>query len=443
MTVFLFHLFSSCLLPSNNKVNIKEIDSTSAESLSSNVDDIAITDDSIDISMCKIILSYTPEQAKKVLEAVKICLDKKANPNCLYTTTRSERKLVSYIPIVKHFVSDKYNEYDVVSTPLNYAIPSLDTALVGLLIKYGANANTPDPANNFPLDIALRSDSRKMIDFLLNHEADPTKANLSNTKSFALTCFFLDKGASCKTVNIKEFQNSIEYLKKLKTYAKDWNIFEFDARNLIDHPVIAKYLIEDGLSVNAVCAWPDDCPLICSIIQYSVDDDLLNFVLNKKVNLKVNCKFGEDLLTLAVKQNKLKIAEKLMEKGLSPNFETLGGSTPLYAAVQQNNGDIIRLLIAHGGKKETTSYFSQTPLYTAVRYNCYNSVFVLLELGANIQVKSSGKSLLHEAIEQNNFAITKLLIDKGIDLNAQYENKNYLSYAKENNASTEIIQLLD
>jgi ankyrin repeat protein len=152
---------------------------------------------------------------------------------------------------------------------------------------------------------------------------------------------------------------------------------------------------------------------------------------------------------IAAKYNNINIIKTLIEEGVDANaLRYRDNSTPLHAAAWSGNRAIMEMLISYGADPNATDVIGCTPLHYLVYKNIPYALTYLSKYNVNIQLKEwDGRTLLHLATANGNIEIVKLLISKGIDVNAKIEsgadvNKTALDIAKENGYS-EIVKILE
>jgi hypothetical protein len=141
--------------------------------------------------------------------------------------------------------------------------------------------------------------------------------------------------------------------------------------------------------------------------------------------------------------------ELLLQKRVSPNFVTIGGS-PLAIAVRGGNKELIDCLLHYGADinfSEPETMIDVLPLMAACENENTAMMSYLIDLGANVNcVGGNGNSILEVAIKTGNTEVVKTLFDAGANIEIKSGfflnfNKTPLTAAVANN-DTEMVSFL-
>lgn len=163
----------------------------------------------------------------------------------------------------------------------------------------------------------------------------------------------------------------------------------------------------------------------CSVHSLSVEDRFI------KVAAYLN--EGKDPYLLAAFLRQEKTLKLLLEHGADPSQVGPHGFTALHAAVygEGNNyggigrmypptASVIALLLQHRPLLEQGDAMGRTALMHSVAYGRYTSTRILLEHGANVHARDKYQyTTLHCAVSGRNPAIVRLLISKGVEIDAR------------------------
>ncbi len=143
-------------------------------------------------------------------------------------------------------------------------------------------------------------------------------------------------------------------------------------------------------------------------------------------------KFGQTLLQLAVKNQKIVSTKTLLDLGADPNLQdNYDGSSPMMESAKIYNeisggSDVryLKLMLLHGGDpnavegtpRSSGNSTRETPLLNACSNGIFDYVEILVEAGANINYRNEfGGNALYSAIISKNPDIVIYLLEKGAD----------------------------
>lgn len=144
----------------------------------------------------------------------------------------------------------------------------------------------------------------------------------------------------------------------------------------------------------------------------------------------------------AVEQGNLARVQRCLNEGANVLARN-SHHTVLHSAVSGNNEEVIKLVL--NKIEETQNQYidgkdteGDTPLMWAAEYGRVNAAEVLLDHGANAEVKNNdGMTALHLVARENNLGVAELLIDKGADVYAEdKDGKKPIDLARERNHSS-------
>ncbi|MHC9543365.1 MAG: ankyrin repeat domain-containing protein [Vulcanimicrobiota bacterium] len=117
--------------------------------------------------------------------------------------------------------------------------------------------------------------------------------------------------------------------------------------------------------------------------------------------------------------------KKLLETGFNPDTRLAGGMTPLITALSIGEAESVGILLESGADpalqvEEEGRFFG--PLHEAVSQDRADCLEMLLNAGAPIDMKGShGMTALHSAVINGHLHVVQFLLDRGADINAEYE----------------------
>jgi len=191
----------------------------------------------------------------------------------------------------------------------------------------------------------------------------------------------------------------------------------------------AKLLIEKGADVNAKFNY--GMTAIFHAVSCKNGVELVKLLIENGAD--VNKRDEDDstpLHIVAKNENGYEITTLLLNNGARINAKDKYGFTPLfYAAENENTIEILKLLIECGADINVKNNTGQTPIFASLFNGNYNTTRFLIKIGAEVNVKTSLKDkimpgftpliLLLYSRNGNQIDIVKMLIDKGVNVNAQ------------------------
>eukprot|EP00752_Nemacystus_decipiens_P002389 g2255.t1 len=148
-------------------------------------------------------------------------------------------------------------------------------------------------------------------------------------------------------------------------------------------------------------------------------DEVVLSLVHKKTNLNYLGSRGNTPLTplaVAVREDRLSVAELLLDGGADANFRMHCSKTALHTAVEHNKPGAIPALVESGADIEARSDAGMTPLATAPIFGSHAAMLVLLQLGASVNTKNNrGWTPLHAACRRGNADSAEVLLRWGAD----------------------------
>ncbi len=184
------------------------------------------------------------------------------------------------------------------------------------------------------------------------------------------------------------------------------------------------------------------------------DEKLVSYLLDRGANANIADEAGESPLYTASRNNHRAAVAALLAHAADPNLRNHQGQTPLHAAFSAAAWDAAAPLLDHGARLDIPDTLGRTAAFDCVGRGCplldrlataginftaldnaKNSLLheaagfagtdnsmaqSLIAHGTPINLKNiEGKTALHIAASQNNFPLTRLLLDKGASVNEQ------------------------
>ncbi|WP_036043802.1 ankyrin repeat domain-containing protein [Leptospira alstonii] len=327
--------------------------------------------------------------------------------------------------------------------PLHYAAEFNQKEKVKVLLKQGANFNAPDSNGRTPIDAAINGKNYEVAVILLEYGARLEEPNMEffeylteqrnykkietisehrpNIKNDFLF-FAVTTGNSTLVNDLIRINANVNYIRRYPILVWAYITGNFD---------IIKTLVEKGADVNIHYEDSGEIStpffrIVCDYRNQKLPENLerIRFLLKngaKVGNLKKDKEEAivlyEDLL--GSPSNDIPIL--LLENGLNANEKGYNGKNLLQAPIDKGDIKVIKYLNEHGApiKKLDKSYRTSSFL-SAIREQRIETVKWFLDTN-NADVKS----IRDVALYSSNMEITKLLVEKGAEINAKRRNKGY------------------
>ena len=387
--------------------------------------------DKLDLELIKIIHDSRKEPTEKEIDEL---LKKGANPNA------------------KSGASNGYL--------IHYASLYLDSKVVELLIKYGADVNARNYKNETPLHLVT---DENITSVLIKNGADVDILDNNNRTA-------LDNAIESDSINIniiKDMLSSCNVDTFKKAFYLSLGKYIKDERNSADIDMISIEIITLLISNNLFdIAFEDDKEWISEAVSNLIEF-FLHHVLSstRKIMVSIISKTGieifRDRFTIQflisgfqfVNGILIRELEFLIELGADFNtIDSRSGDTILMVISDDSPKttlEAIKYIINHVDDKasfiNTANYQGERAITNTVRYMNSDVVKFLIENGADINVKDDeGETLLMQASRNNTDISISYLIKNGADIDAQSnDGDTALSLAIEYNQADIVKTLLD
>uniref|UniRef100_A0A1Y1MJD6 Uncharacterized protein n=1 Tax=Photinus pyralis TaxID=7054 RepID=A0A1Y1MJD6_PHOPY len=289
---------------------------------------------------------------------------------------------------------------------LHFAI-SQNVDVIGDLLDLGMDINEQDQQGNTPLLLALDSGLNDIAKLLLERGAnvhirdnayDSCLHNTIPKCDVAILSTLIDRGAD---VNCRNLSGETPLLKALKC-------------EKLQH---AKVLLEKGVAdYEAFDNNNGSCLFYAAKAGY---EDLVCHFISKGVKIDQPHYDGNAYLA-ALREKHLNVVKVLIDNGADiwcrTNYDTW-----LDLVVHLNDTDVLDMLLAKGMDINYRLSESEPLIIAALREKCRKAVDYLIAKGADLHVVSyeTGNSCLHYAVSAEYEDVTNLLLDEGLDINRE------------------------
>ena len=373
------------------------------------------------------------------------------------------------IDTVKELISQGYS-IDIKDgygfTGLFYATRFRFYNIVELLVRNNADINfiyNGDSNSNFynesPIDFAIKTNDKKLIDILLKHCKNFKRAFRyaiinEDEELFNTICSYspkLDPQQLGELLLIATQHKKSNFANKLIELGADVNFHDEKNITPLYYALLAgkKELVNLLLKRNATVIFDiNNAGKLLSAVIESKDVELLKIAIDLGMNVNKYMSLGETTLYWVLNNRyDLEYIKKLIEfgadinpaKGYAPilairDTETFfyfiekgadirvsnTDGTLLHRAAKNGNYKIAEYLIKHKLNVNQKSTWGKTPLYWAVYEGHFEIVKLLIDNRAKIDFREyNGDTLLHIAAEKRDSRIAEILIKKNINVNQQ------------------------
>ena len=303
------------------------------------------------------------------------------------------------------------------------AIYKGDEEYVKLLLKRGANVETPCVDTISPLMHAVTQGFPNVVEILLDHDAQvdtPTSGwtplhratDLGNTTMMRL---LLDRHADV------EFESPLDFIPpksaraRLKANSFEELYREEDAASdQVWTPLLRAAVKGDKAAVSLLLEYEADIeaqspdkktPLLCAC--ESLAFDTVDLLLLRGANVRAHDGFGwrplhRALVNIRSSESVHPILPRLLDHEAEVNARCNYRKTPLHYAIEKNNAPTVTFLLSNDADIEARDIAELTPLHTAILHRLASMVQLLLEQGADVTAMDQhGQDALAAATHAN------------------------------------------
>ncbi len=221
------------------------------------------------------------------------------------------------------------------ATPLIWAAMKNNKEVAELLIKSGANLVAKGEFGDTPIHYAAQWNSKEILALLIKNGVDPEiKGENGNTAlSYAMQ---LDNFGS---------KDVLEFLVKIGVNPTP--IFDYVIINN-NLEIIRFLLIEKGLTINFKSS---EASILLKMCLDNNELELANILIKQGVDLE-HYNYNRELLRKSVVLGKNDLLKFLLNKGVNPSDKNEKGDFPLLFAAMFDNDEAVRILLENGANLE-------------------------------------------------------------------------------------------
>ncbi|XP_071132129.1 transient receptor potential cation channel subfamily A member 1-like isoform X2 [Mytilus edulis] len=315
--------------------------------------------------------------------------------------------------------------------PIHYASRLNQSKIIEVLLKYNADKNVKGPYGVAPLHLAARNNCVEAVKMLIQQGASVDV-----------------REAKQKTpLHVAARRGNIPVIKVLLDFDQcDVNAVDEDRQTALHEATAHKqektvqFLVQNGANIFATDI-NDFTPFFLSAAEDM--KDTMSYYLKTALRqggteseenlLHHEDKEGNTALHLAVTNNKLQVAQSLLERGSNVNGMNNCNQTPL--SIAANNGDIqmVELLLRYKADVNVLDKDLMTPCHRAALHNRHKIISVLMGQGADINSTAIDQyTPLLMASSKGHLETIQLLISSGAQIaETEINNKTVLHLAVE------------
>lgn len=320
-----------------------------------------------------------------------------------------------------------------------------------LLVRNGADVSQKSTDNSSLLINAAKDGNFSIVRFLLINGADITAKNdLGHTafqyiispygRNEELTKLFMDRGVDINTVDATHGKSMMFYaiesesmsrIVELKEKGAQLNTIDNSGhRPTVDDVDIVKYLVENGIDLNAQDQ--RDNTYLCNAIA-DANLELAHFLVNKGADVNRGCYFSETPLIVATKKQNLTLVRFLAENGADIHAIGYMQKNVMEYALEEGNADIIAYLKERGAmtKQDRNELYRlsmdmESKLRSAISAKNEAELASLLKQCGELIIQANlvKKAAVFSAEQGNPILVELLMMHLDLDINAQVNDLN-------------------
>ena len=186
---------------------------------------------------------------------------------------------------------------------------------------------------------------------------------------------------------------------------------------------LAFYQYLEGLELDPAIVSKSGNTALINLAYQAKDTDVINYFINKGVNVNQIDEDGNNALIQASYGNSLELVNLYLNKTKNINHSNKDGETAFSAAIKYNDLEVAKALAKAGAETTVAGKDLGFEIITSSRGKVrgFEEKFAYLkEVGYNpVAARSNGATLLHAAVKKQDKELIAYLIDLGVDVNAK------------------------
>ena len=297
--------------------------------------------------------------------------------------------------------------------------------MVRLLLRRGAQPNTPSIRGYTALGTAVKHDHLDIVKLLLHHGAS-LRQGANGTKMVAPPILVAaGEGNVAMIACLLEARSSIE-AKGSKGETP------LHCAVLSGHLSVVRYLISKGANVNSR-ENEGQTPLFRADSRIAGGSDLdgiFRALVKAGADIEARDSFGETALIRYARRCFLAPAKAILDLGANVNAESYDGDSALGYATREGHEEMVRLLLSRRASVATSYGYPRLLDAVAAEKSRLQICTLFLDVGrANVNAVHpiTGYTALHIAAASGDASVSRLLLGRGADISKR-DNNGYKAY---------------
>ncbi|KAF5296332.1 hypothetical protein FQA39_LY12549 [Lamprigera yunnana] len=361
---------------------------------------------------------------------VKILLENGADVNLLNNTRETALMLAERLRFNKIVRILNQQETAVKCTGLFKAVQNGNLYTVQTLIDNGVNIDLQNGNGETVLFSAIRQSHISIMDWLISKGA---KLNVTNNTGSSPLHFAATMG-------------DCQIIQRLIVGGVDINILNADGDTALvlalrfEKHSAAKILLDHNAEIGLTPSRDFRSSCLHGAVRTSSEGIVLRILQTGYYEDKVNV--VTTALCEAICHQSLSLTRLLMKYGANINIE-VDGESYLDKAIYYNMIDLVKILLSTETIIKTNFCGNDTALIKALIENKRSIAMLLIENGANVQVKDTwGEYALHLAVKKGFDEIISVILDSGFDINRKNNDGHTALWLAVQSGDMEVVELL-
>lgn len=325
--------------------------------------------------------------------------------------------------------------FALVHNHLYYAVNCNDLQLVRRVVDNGADLESRGSNGKTPLMQAAEYEYRDILSYLIEQGADIDATDEKGWTALLYAAFdgrmetvqyLAECGADLDaTVNgiwsalifaaDKGYTEIASYLLDKGADASNLDVIYSSAAGLLER---VRFFVESSKDALAVLGTRDITPLMKAVQNNKLE--VAQYLLDQGADIEAKDMMSRTALMLAVIDNRIEAVELLLNNGADQNTRCIHKFSIFTRCVKEKHLELMKMLVARGVDVNERDGDKDTALITAARDGHLDIATGLIQAGADIQaVNYRGRSALIDASLRGHIPCIQLLMSHGADIHRQ------------------------